>query len=341
MKVAARDVARFCGDPPGHLAAMLLYGTNEGLVRDLARAACESVAGDANDPFLVAELVGTALKERPDLLFDEVNALALTGGRRVVRVAAAGDSISGLCAEVLETTSEGALVILEAGALAPRSSLRRLFEAADNCAAIPCYDDDTGNLQELIENSMQAHNVSVDRDAVAWLNDRLGSDRRQITAELDKLSVYAGVGGSIGLAEAQLLVGDAAALSVDDLCLAVASGDIRGVDRTLRRVFEDGVTAVQAIRSISRYLMRLQLAATKVEAGASAEQAMTALRPPVFFKQKEKFRYQLGVWSVTRLSDALVILVDAEKACKGGGGPDRAVCGRALFSVTSAARRRS
>src|SRR5262249_15635935 len=142
MKLAARDLARFLRSPEQGANAVLLYGPDQGLVRERAGEIVARVAGDPKDPFRVAELTAAQLKEDPVRLSDEAAALSLTGGRRVLRLREASDSLAGPLAELLEDSEPAAFLVVEAGELATRSSLRTLFERLPKAAAIACYLDD-------------------------------------------------------------------------------------------------------------------------------------------------------------------------------------------------------
>ena len=79
----------------------MLYGPDEGLVRERADTVARSVCPDLNDPFRVADLTAAVLAADPARLADEAAQLSLIGGRRVVRVRGAGDALAKLFAEFL------------------------------------------------------------------------------------------------------------------------------------------------------------------------------------------------------------------------------------------------
>src|SRR5207237_769197 len=86
--------------------------------------------------------------------------------------------------------------------------------------------------------------------AVASLVAHRGGDSLLTRAELAKLTLYAGEGGRIERADAQAVISDSAALSLDDAILAAAEGDAAALDRTLARVFQEGESAVTIIRAL-------------------------------------------------------------------------------------------
>ena len=167
------------------MRAALFYGPDAGLVRERAEAIARSVCPDLEDPFRVADLSTAVLTADPARLADEAAQLSLTGGRRVVRVPGAGDTLGKLFAEFLEKGPGDAFVIVEAGDLPSRSALRRAFEAARHGAAIGCYPDTPRDLAVVIRETLTEHQITASRDATLFLVEHLGGDRLLTRSELE------------------------------------------------------------------------------------------------------------------------------------------------------------
>src|SRR5947207_9407931 len=252
MKVAAGQVNGFLRRPDPQIRAVLLFGPDAGLVRERADTLARAVCPDLRDPFRVAELTAATLAADPARLADEAAQISLMAGRRVVRLRDAGDQQAPLFARFLADMPGDALVVAEAGELPSRSALRRAFEEAPHAAAIGCYADNPRDLAAIIRDTFAAHRIAISRDAVAFLVEHLGGDRLLTRAELEKLTLYAGAGGRIELADAQVVISDSAALSLDDAVLAAAEGDAAALDRALARVFQEGENAVTVISAPPR-----------------------------------------------------------------------------------------
>ena len=350
MKVKPAEADRLCAAPAADLLALLLYGPDAGLARERADAAVRAVAGSLDDPFLVAALAAADLADDPARLMDEALSLAMGGGRRAVRLTGAGDArdLAQRLEAVLEAMGAGgtggtgpapSLLVVEAGALAPRSALRRLFEGAKRAAAIPCYLDDAEGLERLIRRTLSAHGLTPTPDALAWLAGRLGADRRLTRAELDKLALYCAGGSEVTLEDCAAVVGDAADNGLEQAAFAAAGGDAAALDLALSRSFREGVGAVAVLRAAQRHLQRLHRVAAEIAAGKPPDAAVRALKPPVFFKTADRFRAQARAWPPGRLADALALLTEAEIRCKSTGQPDRLLAHRALMRIAQAARR--
>ena len=338
MKVAPRAVRAFLESPQGR--AVLVYGPDGGLVRERAALLGHTVVDDLGDPFRVAQLGAADLKADPARLHDEAAAVPMTGGRRLVRVRVAGETVSTAPFEaLLADPAADALVVVEAGDLPPRTPLRKLFEGADDAAALPCYADDGGTLEDLVQTTLSQAGLTVSGDALHYLTGHLGGDRMVTRGELEKIVLFMGGSGEVGLAEAEACVGDSAELSAETAVLAAAEGDFATLDRALARLFQQGVSPIAALRAAQRHFQRLHLAAALVENGQSPDQAVGALRPPPFFKVRGRLIHQLRSWSRPRLGRALDMLLESEASCKRTGAPAEALCGRTFFMLATAAAR--
>lgn len=340
MKLTGAKAEAFLKAPDPAMRAVLVFGPDSGLVRERVTRLVKTVVADPSDPFRVAELSPAILKDDPARLADEAAAMALTGGRRVVVVRDAGDTIASLFQGFLANPMGDALVLVEGADLGPRSSLRKLFEGADNGAALASYGDEGGSLAHVIQEELKAAGLTPEPDALAFLMENLGGDRRLTRAELQKLALYMGAPGRVRLEDALACIGDTASLSMDDLALATADGDHATAQRVLDRLFREGTHAVAVLRALSRHFQRLHYAAGLMTQGKSADAAMAALKPPVIFKAADRFRRQLGRWPADRVGRALEVLIEAEGDCKTTGMPAEELCSRAVMQLARAAGRR-
>ncbi|MBM3951375.1 MAG: DNA polymerase III subunit delta [Rhodospirillales bacterium] len=324
---------------PGAAAAALVFGPDRGQVRERMAAIGRAVAGDTSDPFRAVELSAAQLKSDPARLFDEAAALAFGGGRRLVVVRDAGDASADLFERFLaEAKSDAAFVLVEGGDLPKRSALRAAFEAAKTAAAIACYPDDARAARALIGGILREHGLAADAEVLDLLVDRLGPDRDLIRGELAKLVLYC-EGKTVSADDVLAVIGDGAEASLDAVAFAACDGDTSQLDRAFTRAIGDGLPPVAILRAALRHVGRLHLARAHMAEGQSAKDAMTRLRPPVFFKLADRFRRQIGTWDEARLAAALDSLIAAETACKATAAPDEAIAWRALANLCRSARR--
>ncbi|PKR58943.1 DNA polymerase III subunit delta [Thalassospira lohafexi] len=341
MKLKAAQVETFLRAPDAKAQLVLIYGEDEGLVRERAVKLAKTVVEDLKDPFRVIEMGSAQLKEDSSRLRDEAAAISFGGGRRVIRLRDIGDAQAAAIADFLKDPAGDALIVIEAGSLPSRSKLRQAVEKAGNGMALPCYADSGRDLEGLISAVMEDHKLRIDRDATRYLVANLGSDRMISRSELEKLALYAFKDGQVTLADAMDCVGDSSARHYDDVIQAVSQGNVVNLDTALTRLTEEGLNPVGALRMMLGYFQKLHLVKGQITQGANTEQAMKSLRPPLFFKAADQFRANLNNWAVPTLQRALQILLEAEKDCKSSLAVPETIAHRAMIKIAVARQKQA
>jgi DNA polymerase-3 subunit delta len=337
MKISGRAEG-FVAKPDPAVRAVLVYGPDTGLVRERLNKMTRAVAGSVDDPFRVIEIPADALRDDPARLRDEAAAISFGGGRRVVRVRDAGDTLAELFESFDDDAMGDALVVVTAGDLSPRSKLRGVFEAGKRIAALPCYADDDAMVGSVAREMLKAAGLAIHSDALSWLVNHLGGDRELSRRELEKLILYKGGPGTVTEEDVLACVGDTAGFAVDDLIYALADGDQTTMQRVYGRLVNEGASAMSLLTMVSRHLSRLHETRGRMSDGKSADAAAAMLRPPVFFKFKTRFTSQANRWNESLLARGLEIVSEAEMQAKSTDIPTEAVIERAFMQLAQVGR---
>jgi len=320
---------------------ILVYGPDEGLVRERSDILARQVVDDPSDPFRVARLGPEEVKAEPAVIGDEMAAISMLGGQRLVRLDGAQDGQAEAIRRAVEREGDSLLVVT-AGELSPRSRLRKLFEQSKILLAIACYPEEGQALSTFLREALEAEDLRPSADALAYLADSLGGDRQLLRRELEKLVLYK-AGDSdrtLTLEDARACVGDSADRSLSDIAEAVTGGQVEEADSLLQRAYGRGENAVGVLRILAQRLQRLQVVRAHMDRGQSAAKAAEQLSPPLFFKEREAFLRHVERWSASGLDTALARVQDAEADCKSTGMPAEAICARLCLQLAAAARRR-
>ncbi len=336
MKIDPRGIAGFLR-APGRARVVLIHGEDEGLVRERAEALTRVVAGSLNDPFLTTELQREAWPQ----IAGEMAALSMIGGRRVVRVREVTDAILPFVQAALKTPGE-ALLILEAPSLG-KGKLRTFAETSADAAAIACYVEEGRALDDFVRGLLAAERITADQDALAWLGETLGGDRSVVRGEVEKLILLAGPGGRLDLDMAQSCAGDAYAASFDEALRAATAGDVPAADAATEAAIADGLAPIALLRATLSYLQKLHQARLFMATGASAADAVGAMRPPVFFRAKAATAVTLQRWPEDALMRAIAETRDTELSCKQTGARQELLARRLISTLArqGQARRRA
>ncbi len=330
MKLATREIEAFLTRPRPEVVTALLYGPDAGLVAERARCLALKVVEMLDDPFRVSELDPDLIDREPARLVEEAQALCLMGGRRLVRVRGADDRLAKALKDLLALPQQEGFVLIEAGELGGGSRLRRAVEAAASAVALPCYRADERSLPAFIRETLGELGLRVEAEAQAWLAANLGGDRAVTRRELEKLALYmGGQSRAVTLEDAAAIVGDSAAIEIDDMVRAALTGEGRRLDRTLDRLLAEGVTPSSLLRAASRILLQAVRIKGEVMAGKPSASALA----PLHFRQRDLFETLLRDWSADRLLGALARLQDAEMRARRTGSPEELICREVLTDL--------
>jgi DNA polymerase-3 subunit delta len=336
MKIPAYKVDGFIAKPDASCRIALIYGPDHGLMKERADILAKKTVPDINDPFNVSVLDAPRWKDDPSLLEAEAQSQSLMGGRRLVRVLGAEDTLVPALQSYLKNPNPEAFIILEGGDFGPKSKLRAFCEKETACAALPCYADDADSLRNLVRQTMQTEGWQVSPDALAWLANGLTGDRLRARSELQKLALYMGKGdgrNSIRLEDARAAIADVAEEDADLLIYALGERHAGKALAALQRLEAAGEEPVGLIRMLSNHFRRLHKVKCEVVAGRNTIDAIEALQPAVFYKHKDSFKAQVDRWSMPMLTKALHDLWALEARMKTSTPARQAGFGQALLQL--------
>ena len=341
MKLQGTAIERFLANPDPAVRAVVIFGADEGLVRERASKIGKTVVPDLNDPFQVAVLSADAVAADPALLIDEASAMSLMGGRRLIRIRDGSDKVTKALTALLDGPTGDSLTVIEAGDLPSRSSLRKAAEGAATAAAVPCYVEGEADLARTLSGRIAEAGKTIDSDALRLLAQSLVGDRMLAVGEVEKLLLYMGERKAIGLADVEAAVVDTATLGMDDTLRAAMDGNFAALDRCLDRLAGEGVGGIAVLRVVQLYFRRLHVTRARIDAGASTDRAMSQLQPPVFYKVKDAFAGDVQRWPLARIQAALDRLVEAEAQSKRTGANDALLAADTLFAIARSAKNSS
>jgi len=338
MKLTWKDIEPFVKKPDAKARAILVYGPDAGLMKERAAAMGKTCVADLNDPFNVVTLTAENLSEDKARLNDEANAMSMMGGARLIRIEGASDKLTIILKDYLTNPSPDNLVIVEAGELNTKSSLRILFEKSGNAAAVPCYVDDEKGVSNIVRQTLSANGYSIQADASAWFSQNIAGDRAQVRGEIDKLMLYMGAESkSIRLDDVMAACGEAGDQSIDDLLFSMGSGKIDVALRAYNKLIDEGVAAITIFRALQNHFRRLHYTKGLMASGFDTDEAMKKLQPEVFFKNKDAFKSQLRKWPEGRLLSLMTRVGQVEAQSKQTGTPVETLGAQMVLSLSAAA----
>ena len=332
MKLAGAEASRYLARPDPGRAGLLIYGADPmrvALKRAEAIAALIGPAGEAE--MRLTRMSGADLRKDGALLLDAIKSVGFFPGPRVAFVEDATDTTVGAIGFALQDWRPGdANVVVTAGNLTAKSTLKTLIEKHPAAVCIGLYDDPPSR-DEVEALLAKAGLRAVDQGAMTEvLTLSRGLDPGDFRQTLEKIGLYK-YGDATPLTVAE--VADLAPGSVDtdvlDVVAAAVDGRAVELGLLMRRIEAQGVQAVTLCIQTLRYVRALHGAASD-PGGVAAGMA----RAFGFGPRRPAMQAQAMKWGGRALEQALALLVETDLTLRSTSrAPAMAVMERALIRI--------
>lgn len=299
-EVKSHEFDGFLQKSAAHYRLFLVYGPDRGLVSERAAQLAGSFGIPLDDPFTVVKLDATELQQGAGRLLDEVNAIGLFGGEKLVWVRGAsaekglGEALQVLAAE----PPPSSYLVIEAGDLKKGAALRKVAEPSRAVASIACYSDDARGLHALIDKELSEAGLRISPAARERLLAALGGDRIASRNEVRKLALYCRGRDIINEEDVLAIVGDASAISVDDAVDAVLQGDVDALMHAMQKITTSKTPAFLVLQACLRQFQQLDVMRAEMDASRqSASQVIASLGRGLHFRRKPIVEAALRHWS--------------------------------------------
>ncbi|MEP5759046.1 MAG: DNA polymerase III subunit delta [Litoreibacter sp.] len=339
MKLNARDGRAFFSKPDKTKAGVLIFGPDAMRISLRRKELIDTLTGpNADEEMRLARISASDLRKDGAMLGDAIKAQGFFPGPRVAFVEDAADGLTKTIVAALDDWQQGdATILVTAGQLPPRSTLRKAFESRRDTAAIAIYADPPG--RDEIEAELSKAKVSVAPNAMTDLMD-LGrvldpGDFRQV---VEKLSLYKindpEPATSEDIANCAPVTTEAA---LDDALDIVAEGRVHELGPILQKLDAQGIAAVRLCIGANQHFRKLYAAACDP---GGPEAGIAKARPPVPYMRKDRLIRQAKGWGVHKLEAALGVLTETDLTLRSARPvPQMALMERALIRLAMMGRR--
>ncbi|MGQ3293208.1 MAG: DNA polymerase III subunit delta [Shinella sp.] len=299
-EIKSHEFDGFLKRKPLPASLLLIYGPDRGLVSERASALAAASGVDLKDAFSVVKLDASDIGSHPGRLIDEMNAIGLFGGDRLVWIRNAG-SEKGVsdALEILSRSPAGpSTLLIEASDLKKGAALRKAAESSAQIVAVPCYADDGRALQALIDQELTAENLRISPAARQRLTETIGGDRLASRNEVRKLALYCRGKALVEEQDVEEIVGDASAISTDDAIDAILKGDRDGFMHAIQKIVSSKTPVFLVLQGCLRQFQLMELMRAEMdEKRAPAAQAMATLGRHLHFRRKPIVENALKTWT--------------------------------------------
>ena len=278
----------------------LLYGDNEGLKEETIKSLFEK-----NYPDTIQRYEEKEILDNINNFFNSILTKSFFDNKKLIIINRTTDKIREIVEELLEKNPEDLQIILNSKNLEKKSILRKFFEKEKSIICVPFYDDNNQTLNSIISLFFRNKKIPISQQLINVLIERCRGDRKNLKNELEKIETYTLNKKNLNLEEIIRLTNLAENYSASEL---VDHSLAKNTRKTVTILNENSFSVednIIIIRTLLAKLKRLVKIYELVDGKNNIERAVSACKPPIFWKDKPLVTQQIRSWKKDHLKNLI------------------------------------
>ena len=293
----------------------LLYGKNEGLQNEIIQTQfLKSFEGQ------IDKYDETEFLKNNEIIITELLSKSFFESKKILIISRTSDKITKVFEEIEERDMTDVKIIFKSGILEKKSKLRNYFEKNSNLVTIPFYEDNVRSLSSIIISFISKHNIKISRESVNLLVNRAGGDRKNLKIELDKILNYSHSNNKIEFEHIQKLTNLAENYGVNELADSCLGRNRKNISKILNENNYSDDDCILILRTLLAKSKRLLTIIKKYKETENLDNAISSMRPPIFWKEKESVKKQAITWKIDELKNRIYKISEIEFLVKTNSG---------------------
>ena len=278
----------------------LFYGDNDGLKEETVKNLFEKNYQDKIHRYEEKEIL-----ENINNFFNIVLTKSFFDNEKLIIINRATDKINEIIKELIEKNPDDINIILNSKNLEKKSSLRKLFEKEKLIVCVPFYEDNNQTLNSIISLFFRNKKISISQQLINVLIERSRGDRKNLNNELEKIESFSKNKKNLSLDEIIKLTNLADNYSASELIDHSLAKNTRKTVTILNENNYSDEDNIIIIRTLLAKLKRLIKIYELIDEKNNMEQAISACKPPIFWKDKPLVTQQIRSWKKGHLKSLI------------------------------------
>ena len=278
----------------------LFYGDNEGLKEETLKNLFEISYHDKIHRYEEKEIL-----DNVNNFFNSILTKSFFDNEKLIIINRVTDKIKEVVEELIEKKPEDIKVILNSKNLEKKSTLRKIFEKEKSIICVPFYEDNNQTLNSIISLFFRNKKIPISQQLINILIERSRGDRKNLNNELEKIDSYSLNKKNLNLEEIINLTNLADNYSASEL---VDHSLAKNTRKTITILGENNYSDednIIIIRTLLSKLKRLIKINKLVDEKSNIESAISAYKPPIFWKDKPLVTQQMRSWRKDHLENLI------------------------------------
>jgi len=278
----------------------LFYGDNEGLKEENIKNLFEKSYQDKIHRYEEKEIL-----DNINIFFNSILIKSFFDNEKLIIINRATDKIRTVLEDLMEKDPEDIKIILNSKNLEKKSSLRKLFEKEKSIVCVPFYEDNNQTLNSIIGLFFRNKKIPISQQLINVLIERSRGDRKNLNNELKKIENFSLNKKNLNIEEIIKLTNLADNYSASELVDHSLAKNTRKTFTILSENNYSDEDNIIIIRTLLAKLKRLVKIYELVDEKNNIEQAISACKPTIFWKDKPLVTQQIRSWKKEHLKNLI------------------------------------
>ena len=289
----------------------LLYGENQGYKNETIKENFKKNFSENIYYYDESEIL-----KNEDSFFNHILSKSFFDNEKLIIINRVTDKIKDLVEEVIKKNPEDLVFVLNSNSLEKKSKIRSLFEKSKEAFCIPFYEDSPQTLAAMVNIFFQENKVPISQQSINLIVERCRGDRQNLKNELEKIKIFIKNKKKLKIEDLLKITNLAENYNVSELvdhCLA------KNKNKTINILNENNYSIDDCILIVRTFLIktkRLVKLYKEMEKKKNAETVISEFKPPIFWKEKEVVKKQLGNWSYNEAKNLVYQINEIELLIK-------------------------
>jgi len=278
----------------------LFYGNNEGLKEDTIKNFFLEKYQNKIYRYEEKEIL-----DNIDDFYNNIFTKSFFDNEKLIIINRVSDKIGEIIDKLIEKKIKDIQFILNSKNLEKRSTLRKIFEKEKSVVCIPFYEDNNQTLNAIISRFFRDKKIPISQQLINILIERSRGDRKNLNNELQKIEAFSLNKKSINLQQIIKLTNLGDNYSASELVDYSLAKNTRKTITILNENNYSDEDNIIVIRTLLTKIKRLLKIHELVDEKNNMDQAISSVKPPIFWKDKPLVTQQAKSWKKYELKNLL------------------------------------
>jgi DNA polymerase-3 subunit delta len=279
---------------------ILLYGENQDLIHDLSQQITSKFIEEKkiSKSFFEEDII-----KNPDTTINYyLNGSLFDDNKNISIIKNCSDKILEIINKIKNNISDN-LIILNSEILLKNSKLRQFGEYDKLAICIPCYQETRFDIKKFLIQQLQANNIQLTDSQNEIIVNSSSLKRSKIKEVIEKLTLYKN-SGKITDQIIEEICTDVDLKKNDEIIDILLSKNAKNINEFIANMSNYEKNFIEIIIILRSFIIKI-LDIQKNNKNLSIDERIESYKPPIFWKDKDRIKNILKIWSANNLEKFL------------------------------------